>query len=59
MVSDGRAAVVTSSEPEELNQLADRVLVLSRGRIVAELAAAEVSERRLLELSHLHEEEGP
>ncbi|MFT3855318.1 MAG: sugar ABC transporter ATP-binding protein [Ilumatobacteraceae bacterium] len=57
MVADGRAAVVTSSEPEELNQLADRVLVLSRGRIVAELAAAEVSERRLLELSHLHEED--
>ena len=46
---------MTSSEPEELNQIADRVLVLSRGRIVAELHGAEVSERRLLELSHVGE----
>jgi ribose transport system ATP-binding protein len=55
VTADGRAAVVTSSEPEELRQLADRVLVLSRGHIVAELPAAEVTERRLLDLSHREE----
>jgi ribose transport system ATP-binding protein len=55
VTADGRAAVVTSSEPEELRQLADRVLVLSRGHIVAELPAAEVTERRLLDLSHSEE----
>jgi ribose transport system ATP-binding protein len=55
MAAEGRAAIVTSSEPEELSQLADRVLVLSRGHIVAELPASEVTERRLLELSHHNE----
>ena len=48
----GRAVVVTSSEPDELRQLADRVVVLSRGRVAAEIDGADATEGRLLELSH-------
>lgn len=51
-----RAVVVTSSEPEELVQLADRVIVLGHGRIIAELTGAEVTEERLLEVAHLDED---
>ena len=50
--SAGRGVIVTSSEPEELLALADRVIVLSRGRRVAELHGDEISERRLLEAAH-------
>lgn len=53
--SAGRGVLVTSSEPEELMQLADRVLVLSRGSLVGTLSGADLTERRLLELAHLHE----
>jgi ribose transport system ATP-binding protein len=51
----GRAVVVTSSEPEELLQLAHRVVVLSRGRAVGSLRGADITERRILELAHLGE----
>lgn len=50
--NDGKGILVASSEPDELRQLADRVVVLSRGRFVAELPGSEVTESRLLELSH-------
>jgi len=53
----GSAVVVTSSEPDELRQLADRVVVLTRGRAAAELPGAEATEGRLLELSHRGEDE--
>jgi ribose transport system ATP-binding protein len=46
------AALVTSSEPEELVLLADRVFVLVRGRIVGQLRGEEIAERPLLELAH-------
>ncbi len=46
---EGVAIVVKSSDPIELAGLCDRVIVMSRGRIVQELAAAELSERRIVE----------
>jgi ABC-type sugar transport system ATPase subunit len=52
---DGRAVVLTSSEPEELIEVADRVLVLSRGRQVGMLTGDEITETRMLELAHLGE----
>jgi ribose transport system ATP-binding protein len=55
LAADDHAVVVTSSEPEELPQLANRVVVLSRGRIVGELRGPEITERRMLELAHLGE----
>lgn len=51
----GRGVIVTSSEPEELLQLAHRVLVLSRGRLVGTLRGDEISEQRLLDLAHFQE----
>jgi len=44
---DGVAVVVKSSDPLELAGLCDRVVVISRGRIVDEIPGAELSERRI------------
>ena len=52
----GRAVLFTSSEPEELVQVADRVIVLSGGRVAATLSGAEVEEARLLSLAHQFEQ---
>jgi ribose transport system ATP-binding protein len=46
---EGVAIVVKSSDPLELAGLCDRVIVMSRGRIVDEIPAAELSERRIVE----------
>lgn len=47
-----RAVLFTSSDPEEVEALADRVLVLVRGNIVAELQGEEVTAERMLDLAH-------
>jgi ribose transport system ATP-binding protein len=46
---EGIAAVVKSSDPIELSGLCDRVLVMSRGRIVEEIPGHELGERRIVE----------
>jgi ribose transport system ATP-binding protein len=46
---EGIAALVKSSDPIELAGLCDRVVVMSRGRIVEELAGHELGERRIVE----------
>jgi len=46
---EGVAIVVKSSDPLELAGLCDRVIVMSRGRIVEEIAADALSERRIVE----------
>lgn len=53
-----RAVVATSSEPEELMQIADRVIVLSHGRLVGVLDSRDITEKRLLALAHAVEDEG-
>lgn len=45
---DGLAVVLTSSELPELLTLSDRVLVLSEGRVTAELSRAEATEQRIM-----------
>jgi ribose transport system ATP-binding protein len=40
---------VSSSEPLELAGLCDRVVVVSRGRIIEEIHAADLNERRIIE----------
>jgi ribose transport system ATP-binding protein len=47
--AEGVAVLVKSSDPIELSGLCDRVIVLSRGRIVDEIPAADLSERRIIE----------
>lgn len=49
------AVIVTSSEPEELRQIAHRVLVLADGRVAGMLAGEEVTEARMLFLAHAAE----
>jgi ribose transport system ATP-binding protein len=46
---DGVAIVVKSSDPLELAGLCDRVIVMSRGRIVEEIPGDELDERRIVE----------
>ena len=46
---EGLAAVVKSSDPIELAGLCDRVVVMSRGRIVEEIPGHELGERRIVE----------
>ena len=47
----GIAIVVVSSEPETVLSLADRILVMKKGRIVREFANEPVSKDRLLEVA--------
>jgi ribose transport system ATP-binding protein len=47
--NEGVAVVVKSSDPLELAGLCDRVIVMSRGRIVDEIEGAELGERRIVE----------
>jgi ribose transport system ATP-binding protein len=46
---EGVAIIVKSSDPLELAGLCDRVVVMSRGRIVDEIPRAELGERRIVE----------
>jgi ribose transport system ATP-binding protein len=46
---EGVAALVKSSDPIELAGLCDRVVVMSRGRIVEEIPRDELDERRIVE----------
>jgi ribose transport system ATP-binding protein len=46
---EGVAAIVKSSDPIELAGLCDRVVVMSRGRIVEEIPREELGERRIVE----------
>jgi ribose transport system ATP-binding protein len=50
--SRGMALIVVSSDFEELCQLCDRVLVIARGRIVAEVTSQKLDSHHLTELAH-------
>jgi ABC-type sugar transport system ATPase subunit len=52
LAGEGKAVLFTSSDPEETLALADRVMVLRRGRIVAELPRRDCDEHRILALAH-------
>jgi ribose transport system ATP-binding protein len=47
--NEGVAIIVKSSDPLELAGLCDRVVVMSRGRIVDEISGDELGERRIVE----------
>jgi len=49
---EGKAILFTSSDPEETLSLADRVLVLRRGQIVAELPREACTEQKILSIAH-------
>lgn len=48
LAAEGAAVVVRSSDPIELSGLCDRVVVVSRGRIVRELPAGDLSEESIV-----------
>ena len=51
MAGGGAAVLVASSELEELTGLADRIVVMHRGRVAGELSRAEASEERVMHLA--------
>ena len=51
LASRGAAVLVASSELAELLRLADRIVVLHRGRTAGELARAEATEERIMQLA--------
>src|SRR5580698_9455459 len=51
LAAEGIALLVISSEMPELLGLADRILVMAGGRVVAEMARDEASEERILSLA--------
>lgn len=52
LADDGMAIAIFTSDLEEVELVADRVMVLRRGRIAGELPRAEISQERLLALEH-------
>jgi ribose transport system ATP-binding protein len=57
LAEGGMAVLVISSEPDELPDLCDRVLVMAEGRIVKELAGENVTRNAIIEASYAAEEE--
>lgn len=51
LAAGGAAVLLASSELEEILHLADRVVVMHRGRIAGELGAAEAGEERIMHLA--------
>lgn len=52
---EGTAMLVVSSDFNELSSLCDRVLVMAKGKVVAELARPDIDTHRLTELAHFGE----
>lgn len=52
LARSGVGIIVISSDVEELAILADRVLVMREGRLTGELAGADITEARIIELSY-------
>ncbi len=52
LASGGMAVLVISSEPEELPDLCDRVLVMAEGRVVGELAGETLTRHRIITASY-------
>ncbi|MDR0786028.1 MAG: sugar ABC transporter ATP-binding protein [Treponema sp.] len=50
LVSEGKSVVMISSEMPELLGMADRIYVMSEGRIIAELPKKEASQEKIMEL---------
>ncbi|KOG30395.1 sugar ABC transporter ATP-binding protein, partial [Streptomyces resistomycificus] len=55
----GTAVLFASSDPEEVVALAQRCLIVSRGRITGELRGAELTEAALLSAVHEADDTGP
>jgi ribose transport system ATP-binding protein len=54
--NEGAVVLCASSDYEQLEQIADRVLIFARGRIVAELKGAAISKTAIADLCYAHSE---
>jgi ribose transport system ATP-binding protein len=54
LAADGMSVVVVSSEFEELEELCDRVVVLSRGEVVETVTGDDITVQRMLNLAFQH-----
>ncbi|MEO8410158.1 MAG: sugar ABC transporter ATP-binding protein, partial [Propionivibrio sp.] len=52
LAASGMAVIVISSEPDELPDLSDRVLVMSEGKIVKQLSGTEITRQAIVEASY-------
>jgi ribose transport system ATP-binding protein len=59
LAAKGMAVLVISSEPDELPDLCDRVLVMAEGRIVRELKGGAVTRGAIIEASYAEAAAGP
>ena len=57
LAADGMAVLAISSEPDELPDLCDRVVVMAEGRIVRELNGAEVTRAGIVAASYVDDRE--
>jgi len=57
LAAEGVSIIVVSAELEELVEVADRVLVLARGRLIGDLGRADASVERILRLAFAVEEQ--
>jgi ribose transport system ATP-binding protein len=55
LAARGMAVIVVSSEPDELPDLCDRVLVMAEGRIVRELIGSNITRNAVVEASYAFE----
>lgn len=55
MAQQGLAVMFSSSELDEVMQLADRVIVMADGKITADLRRAEVDREKLIHASTPHD----
>jgi ribose transport system ATP-binding protein/rhamnose transport system ATP-binding protein len=55
LAARGMAVIVVSSEPDELPDLCDRVLVIAEGRVVRELTGANITRKAVVEASYAFE----
>ncbi|MDQ0472329.1 sugar ABC transporter ATP-binding protein [Labrys wisconsinensis] len=54
LAAKGMAVIVVSSEPDELPDLCDRVLVMAEGRLARELEGEALSRNAIIEASYAH-----
>ncbi|MFE0148825.1 sugar ABC transporter ATP-binding protein [Nonomuraea sp. NPDC059007] len=52
LAAEGRVVLLTSTDPAELAEVCDRVLVFRKGRVAAELAGERLTDHEILHLAH-------
>ena len=59
LVAAGKAVIVVTSETQELLDLSDRIIVMSNGRLSAEMSAETANQEKILQASFRYYTRGP